>query len=89
MFPLSSHSQSVESIRNAYSTVANNALNQRMKTLTVFTVLIALPNVFYGMYGMNVVLPYADSSWAYAVIVSFTIILLLAVYLLGKRLRIF
>jgi len=86
---ITSHSQSVESIRNAYSTVANNTLNQRMKTLTVFTVLITLPNVFYGMYGMNVTLPYANEPYAYAAIVGFTFALILVVYLIAKKLRIF
>jgi magnesium transporter len=86
---IDSHAQSVESIRNAYSTVANNTLNQRMKTLTVFTVLITLPNVFYGMYGMNVSLPYGDAPWAYGAIVGFTVLLILVVFLIAKRLRIF
>ncbi len=86
---ITSHAQSVESIRNAYSTVANNTLNQRMKTLTVFTVLITLPNVFYGMYGMNIALPFADEPWAYAGIVGFTFALILIVFMLAKKLRIF
>jgi magnesium transporter len=86
---VSSQRQSITSIRDAYSTIANNALNQRMKTLTVLTILIALPNVFYGMYGMNVSLPFADQPWAYAVVVLFTFVLIIAVYLLARRFRIF
>lgn len=86
---IDSHLGSVESIRNAYSTVANNTLNQRMKTLTVFTVLITLPNVFYGMYGMNLALPYADEPWAYGAVVGFTVFLILTVFLIAKKLRIF
>lgn len=86
---VASQHQSVTSIRNAYSTIANNTLNQRMKTLTVFTVLIALPNVFYGMYGMNVALPWADEPWVYAAIVVFTIILILGVFFLARKFRIF
>lgn len=86
---IDSHLGSVESIRNAYSTIANNTLNQRMKTLTVFTVLIALPNVFYGMYGMNVPLPFQNDVWAYGAIVGFTIVLIFIVYLIAKKLRIF
>ena len=82
---IGSHSQSVTSIRNAYSTIANNTLNQRMKTLTTLTVLITLPNVLFGMYGMNVALPFADQPWAYALIVVFTFMLILAVYRLAKR----
>lgn len=86
---INSHLGSVESIRNAYSTVANNTLNQRMKTLTVFTVLITLPNVFYGMYGMNVTLPFGHEPWAYGAIVGFTVAVMLTVFLLAKKLRIF
>lgn len=83
------HMQTLTSIRNAYSTIANNNLNLRMKKLTVLTVLIALPNVFYGMYGMNVILPFQDTPWAYGMIVGFTAILILLVYALAKRFRLF
>lgn len=75
----------VDSVRNAYSTIANNTLNQRVKTLTVLTILIALPNVFYGMYGMNVALPFEGEWWAYPAVVGFTAILILIVYLAAKR----
>lgn len=81
--------QTVASIRNAYSTIADNNLNLRMKKLTVLTVLIALPNVFYGMYGMNVALPFQDNTWAYGIIVGFTALLILLVYALAKRFRLF
>lgn len=84
-----SHLETVNSIRNAYGTIANNSLNQRMKTLTVFTVLIALPNVFYGMFGMNVVLPFQKEPWAYAAVVGFTAFLLLLVYIVAKKMRVF
>lgn len=83
------HTQTLTSIRNAYSTIADNNLNLRMKKLTVLTVLIALPNVFYGMYGMNVILPFQETAWAYAAIVGFTVLLILLVYVLAKRFRLF
>lgn len=85
---ISSYSQSINSIRNAYSTVANNILNDRMKVLTTLTLLVALPNVFYGMYGMNVALPFAKQPWAFAGIVVFTIILIFLILLIVKRSRI-
>lgn len=86
---VSIHTKIVTSIRNAYSTVANNNLNQSMKTLTVLTVLIALPNVFYGMFGMNVPLPFSSEPWAYPAIVLFTILLIILVVALAKRFRLF
>lgn len=79
----------VESIRNAYSTIADNTLNQRMKTLTVLTVLITLPNIIYGMFGMNVGLPFHDQPWAYVAVVGISITLTLVVYLIGRKRKLF
>lgn len=82
-----SHFHAISSIRNAYTTISNNTLNRRMKTLTLLTLLVALPNVFYGMFGMNVPLPFAEEPWAYAAITSFTIMLVILAYLIVRRLR--
>lgn len=84
-----SSASTLTSIRDAYSTISNNNLNRRIKTLTVFTVLITLPNVVFGMYGMNIALPVQDSPWAYGMIVVFTIMLVLLVYAIAKRARVF
>lgn len=83
-----SHFNTINSIRNAYTTISNNTLNQRMKTLTLLTLLVALPNVFYGMFGMNVNLPFSEEPWAYAAITGFTAVLVLLTYLIMRRLRI-
>lgn len=86
---IDSSGKTIDSIQNAYSTIANNTLNQRMKVLTTITVLLAIPNVFYGMYGMNVALPFQDQPWAYMAVVGLTVLLILLVYALAKRLRLF
>lgn len=84
-----SYNHSVSSIQTAYSTIANNRLNHRMKALTVFTVLLTLPNVFYGMFGMNVILPYQEEPWAYSAIIGFTAVIIVVIYILAKRKRLF
>ncbi len=86
---IDSYDQSITSIRNAYGTIANNVLNQRMKTLTMLTLLVALPNVFYGMYGMNITLPFADEPWAYAFILSFTVVVVALVLAIARKKNIF
>lgn len=86
---ISSHLQSIKSIREAYSTVASNTLNQRMKILTTLTLLVALPNVFYGMYGMNVDLPFMKEPWAYSVIVLFTLLVIIIVYIIARHKKLF
>ena len=80
-----SHLSTVESIRNAYTTISNNTLNQRMKRLTLLTLLIALPNVFFGMYGMNVQLPFATQPWAYAAVVSTSLLVVIAAAWIAKK----
>ena len=90
LMAVESYSGRVESIRSAYGTVANNTLNQRMKTLTVFTVMIALPNLFYGMYGMNVDgLPFHDMPWGYLFVLGLSVFITLLTFAIAKRLRIF
>lgn len=86
---ITSYAKSVSSIQSAYSTIANNRLNHRMKALTVFTVLLTLPNVVYGMFGMNVALPFQKEPWAYAAIVAGTALIIGTIYIVAKRLRLF
>lgn len=82
-----SHRATVDSIRNAYTTISNNTLNQRMKKLTLLTLLVALPNVFFGMFGMNVTLPYADQPWAYIAITGFSLVLVGFLALFFRKIR--
>lgn len=84
-----SHIKSISSIRDAHATIASNNLNRSMKILTGATVIIALPNVFYGMYGMNVPLPFQDQPWAYFFMLGMTIILMITIYIIGKAKKIF
>ncbi len=81
--------RTINSIQSAYSTIANNTLNHRMKILTSITILLAIPNVFYGMYGMNIALPIQNEWWAYPTIVGFTLVLTLLVYAIARRFRLF
>lgn len=84
-----SYIKSISSIRDAHATIASNNLNRSMKILTAATVIIALPNVVYGMYGMNVHLPFQNDWWTYFAILGVTILLTITVFLLGRKGRIF
>lgn len=83
------HVRSITNIREAYATIASNNLNHTMKLLTAATVLITLPNVIFGMYGMNIGLPFQDEPWAHAFVVLSALLLSFLVYLIGRRRRIF
>ena len=75
-----SNIKSISNIREAYSSISSNNLNRTMKLLTVATVMLALPNVFFGMFGMNVDLPFQEAAWAYYAVVGVTVLTLLAGY---------
>lgn len=88
-----SNIKTVASIRSAYSTIANNNLNRAIKWLTAATVAIALPNLFFGMYGMNIDLPFqgddgAGNLTAYTVVISTTILVTSGLLIWARRRRI-
>lgn len=84
-----SNIKTIVNIREAYSTIASNELNRTMKLLTIATVLIALPNVFFGMYGMNVHLPFADHPLGYFIVVGITLVVMGATILIARAKKIF
>lgn len=84
-----SNIKSIINIREAYSSISSNNLNHTMKVLTAATVLITLPNVVYGMYGMNIGLPFQHQPWAYPLVVGVSFMICLVVFAMGRRKRIF
>lgn len=83
-----SNLRSISNIRDAYTAISSNNLNQTITLLTVATMVIALPNVFFGMYGMNVELPGQRSHWAFPIIIGINLILILGVIVIARKKRI-
>jgi magnesium transporter len=84
-----SNMQSIIHIREAYTSISSNNLNRTMKILTAATVIIALPNVMYSMFGMNVPLPWQHHAWAFPVIMLTTILMVVVAFIVSRRKRIF
>ncbi|MGM9612459.1 MAG: magnesium transporter CorA family protein [Butyricicoccus sp.] len=52
---------------DAYASVVSNNLNIIMKVLTVITIIMTIPNIIFGFYGMNITghgLPFAAFWWS-------------------------
>lgn len=81
--------RSIVGVRDAHSSISDNSLNQTMKVLTVATLCMAIPNMFFGIYSMNIVTPFQHSKFAFFIIVTFTLTITLLFFLLGRRKRIF
>lgn len=74
---------------DAFASVISNNLNIVMKTLTSITIVMSVPTMIASFWGMNVMVPFQDSSpLAFVGIVGFSIILtvLLALFMIRKKL---
>ena len=80
-----SNKSRIVSIREAYATLSNNSLNRTMKALTAATMFIALPNVVFGMYGMNIDLPLQHEQWAFLAILLGTISAITIIIIVARK----
>lgn len=81
--------KSIENIREAYTAISNNNLNRTMKILTIATVVITIPLSITAIYSMNVPLPGQHDPNAFWVIVGVCLAVVVLVFVLGRRRRIF
>ncbi|MBE6009301.1 MAG: magnesium transporter CorA family protein [Lachnospiraceae bacterium] len=71
--------------RELLSAVLNNRLNNVMKYLTTITLVMAVPTVVSGLFGMNVPVPLANNAFGFASIAICTFIVCIIVLILLKR----
>jgi len=68
------YSSVISGLMDAFASVISNNLNVTMKTLTSVTILLTLPNIIFGFYGMNVLnLPY-DQFWWFPLVLTMGVI---------------
>ena len=69
------YSSIISGMMDAFASVISNNLNVIMKVLTSITILLTIPNIIFGFYGMNVAgLPVAQFWWFPLVIAGVAIV---------------
>lgn len=65
-------SQILQQLSGTYNNVLNNNLNDTMRILTVLSVLLTIPTIVSGFFGMNMPLPLEHDAfgWVIAIVVS-------------------
>ncbi|AQW21540.1 hypothetical protein PL11_006130 [Lentilactobacillus curieae] len=53
----------IEHVADAYKSVLDIELNGTMKLLTIYSILLALPQLVFGFFGQNVKLPMLQDGW--------------------------
>lgn len=63
--------KTIQNIREAYSTIATNNLNQIFKRLTSIAIFMSIPTIVGGLYGMNIALPFDHRPEAFWIVLGF------------------
>ena len=78
----------INGTRELLSSVIDNRMNSIMKSLTVITLVMAIPTVISGIYGMNVNehwVPFANTAHGFAIIIGIMVIICVIILLLRKK----
>lgn len=78
----------IDGTRQLMATVINNRLNNVMKYLTAITIVMSIPTIISGLWGMNVAgewMPFATIRHGFAIICAITLVLSLVVIWILKR----
>lgn len=76
----------VDRLSNTYNNLLNNTLNDTMRFLTIWSLILAVPPIISGFYGMNMHLPLAKGNLAwFGTIIMTAILIIIIVYLVKKR----
>ncbi|WPC17180.1 magnesium transporter CorA family protein [Pediococcus inopinatus] len=72
----------IERVANANSNILDSDLNNTMKFLTVFSIVLAVPSIVFGFFGQNVLVPFSHTIIGWELTILITVILILIVLLI-------
>ena len=72
------YSNILSGMMDAFASIISNNLNVVMKFLTSVTIILMLPTLVVSIYGMNVPLPFQQSHHAFAIVISFSVVMAVA-----------
>ena len=77
----------LSSTLDAFASIINNNMNNVLKRLTSITIILSLPALVTGIYGMNVPIPYSDSHYAFyiPIVLSVGISIIISWYFMKKK----
>ena len=81
----------INGTRELMSSVIDNRLNNVMKSLTIITLVMAIPTVVSGIYGMNVsskCVPLATTAHGFLIIIGVMVVICVLILILLKKKRI-
>ena len=62
--------QILQQLSGTYNNVLNNNLNDTMRMLTVISILLTIPDIVTGFFGMNVQIPFTEHSHGWGIVLG-------------------
>ncbi|GGC81374.1 magnesium transporter CorA family protein [Enterococcus wangshanyuanii] len=79
-------SQILQQLSGTYNNVLNNNLNDTMKILTVLSILLTIPTIITGFFGMNMPLPLEHNVFGWLITILISVALWFGLSLILRRL---
>ena len=80
------YSSTLSGTMDAFASIISNNLNIVMKYLTSVTIIMAIPTMLSGFFGMNVPIPLSNNAYGFWIIVAMTIVIcILAILFLNRK----
>lgn len=81
-------SQILQQLSGTYNNILNNNLNETMRVLTVLSILLTIPTIITGFFGMNMPLPLENNAMGWVITIGISTILWFVLsYLLRKIMK--
>lgn len=79
-------SRMLNQLNNTFSSIISNNLNVTMKILTSLTIILTVPTIISGLWGMNVSLPFENNAAGFWIVILLTTALSLGIaYWLNRK----
>jgi len=77
--------KTIQNVRTAAEAILANDLNNRIKILTVLTMVLTIPTIIFSLYGMNVPLPLSESRHSFWLVIGSVVVIVSAMLWYFKR----
>jgi magnesium transporter len=82
-----SYKQYLTSLDTMVNSLSSFRLNAIMKTLTEISIVLTVPTMIYGLWGINLKLPFEDYSFGYLIVIGISFIISLGVWYWIRAMR--
>jgi len=80
--------KTITNMRDYYSTTLSHNLNRILTVLTIFTIILTIPTVLSGIYGMNIKLPMQNLSGVFWILMGIILFVWVVILISFRRNRI-